>query len=232
MLNAFVLRPIMGLVCLLCPLAASAQRGDVDMLNLSATTVGTNVPPGWAMRAVRGQQAPRATIIDSAGDKFFRLEGQARAAWFVHELPTPIMPGLGHFTWSWRTPTLTQGVDLRSAKSDDAAARVFIIFKRTGLMDRTPRTLFYSIGSVEPAGYSRASFQSPNFHVVRVGAMSDARQWTDVMVNPFADYRRIWGSAPPDIVAVGVMQDTDQTRSAALADMRHFTWRQSNASNP
>jgi Protein of unknown function (DUF3047) len=218
-----------GFLMLSAPLAA--QPANRELMDLTPTPTLADMPRGWARRAVRGELAPSTAIVDSAGERFLRIGGTARAAWLVSRLAMPIMPG-GHVAWSWRVPLAPRGADLRNAASDDAAIRVFVVFARTGFFDRTPRTLFYSLGSVEPHGYARPSFQSRNLHVIRVGSTANAMQWTDVNADPFADYRRIWGGSPPDIVAIGVMQDTDQTRSAAVAELRHLTWSTSHAATP
>jgi len=47
-----------------------------------------------------------------------------------------------------------------------------------------------------------------------------------------ADYARIWGAAAPRIGAVGFMQDSDQTKSPAVADVAHLNWRSKDASTP
>ena len=39
------------------------------------------------------------------------------------------------------------------------------------------------------------------------------------------DYRRIWHEEPPPIVAVGIMQDTDQTGERAVAEIRRLEWK-------
>jgi Protein of unknown function (DUF3047) len=225
------LRLLRAAILLALAAPVTAQTTALELMDLRTTPSTADMPRGWARRAVRGQQAPTTAIVDSAGERFLRIGGTARAAWLVSKLTMPIMPG-GHVAWSWRVSVAPRGADLRSAATDDAALRVFVIFARTGIFERTPRTLFYTLGSVEPRGYSRASFQSQNLHVIRIGSTADTQQWTDVMADPFADYRRIWGSAPPDIVAVGVLQDTDQTRSAAVADLRHLTWSTQHATSP
>lgn len=71
---------------------------------------------------------------------------------------------------------------------------------------------------------TRPSFVSDKLHVIRVGGNSDVGRWGENTVKPFADYRRIWRRRPPPITAVGVMQDTDQTRARAVGELRRLEW--------
>jgi len=70
------------------------------------------------------------------------------------------------------------------------------------------------------------------FGVCIAGRPELALNWIGASADPFLDYRRIWGSVPPPIVAVGVMQDTDQTRSAAIGDVMNLYWRNEKAAQP
>lgn len=88
--------------------------------------------------------------------------------------------------------------------------------------------LYYTLADGEP---SADRFNSP-FGVRIAGRPAQAHDWISAAADPFTDYRRIWGSAPPSIVAVGVMQDTDQTRSGAIGDVMSLFWTSENALKP
>lgn len=225
-MNLLIMRHSAALAC--CALWGETQP-SVDLLTLHAASAGSALPPSWVARAVRGQRAPASTVADSAGDRYLRLSGQHAAGWFVHRLSRPVSPSAStHLALSWRILEAPNGADLRSPRTDDAALRLVVVFASRGLFERTPRTLFYSTGAVEPPSYERASFQSTALRVIRI---SDTRtgEWLSTTVAPFADYERIWGGPPRDIVAVGFLQDTDQTRSRAIADVRSLAWRNSEA---
>lgn len=213
------------LFLLIAVVATATQPAIRDFLAMESTAAGAAIPAGWIVRAVRGQDAPASSIVDSGGVRYLRIRGTSRAGWFVRELKTPIAPGSGTMEWSWRVPEPPRRADLRNEATDDAALRVFVVFERRGFWDRTPRTLFYSSGAVEPPGYERASFASSNLHVIRMSSAPKPDDWSRTVVDPFADYARVWGGAPRQIVAVGFLQDTEQTQSSALADVRSFHWR-------
>lgn len=218
--------------------AASAQGGRssatreepaadelIDLLRLQTVNVGATLPRPWVVRPVRGHRAPASAIVDSSGVRYLRIRGEAAAAWFVHELGQRISPNtFTDLALTWRIVEAPRGADLRAARTDDAALRVFVVFAARGIFERIPRTLFYSTGGVEPASYERASFQSTALRLIRL-ADTTRGAWVSTTVSPFADYARIWGGPPRAIVAVGIMQDTEQTGSRAVADVRTLSWR-------
>ena len=193
-----------------------------DLLRLGVAASGATLPPGWTVRAVRGVAAPVSRIVDSAGVRFLRIEGRGQAEWFGQRVALVADPG-ARLRWRWRIPVTPAGADLRVRQGDDAAARIFVSFDTPSFFGRPPRTLFYSAGGAEPDGYTRASFVSGAQHVIR-NAPPPAGAWADVTVDPVADYARIFGRPPPRITGVGVLQDSEQTGSLAVADLASLVW--------
>lgn len=196
----------------------------VVVLDLVHARTGAGLPSGWKVRSVRGQRAPDVEVIaDSAGARL-RLSGSGRAAWFYRELPAEIPETRGTVQWSWRVIAAPATADLRLESLDDSPMRVYVVFGRPRFFRNAARIIFYSAGNAEPAGFARASFGSDKLHVVRVDGVNERARWVEHAIDPFADYRRIWNESPPPITAVGVMQDTDQTRAQATAELRRLVW--------
>ena len=216
---------------ILAACTALASGTSVDLTALASAATGAWNSPAWTTRAVRGSRAPTATIIDSAGQRFVRIAGAAQAAFFVHKLSVPYAAAGARLSWVWRAPKAPGTADMRAERTDDSPLRVFVVFQTAGLFRRTPRTLFYSAGTHEPDGFSRASFTSNDLQVLRIATNTDGAVWTETSVQPATDYTRIWGGPVPCVVAVGVMQDTDQTHLAAIADVHSLVWRSSNVSS-
>ncbi len=205
-------------------LAALASTDPTDLLGLQAFQAGSGLPPAWNAAPVRGQRAPTLTVRDSAGQRMLRLTGTGTAGWLVHRLPSPVAPSSTRLTVSWRVLAAPPRADLRHADTDDAALRVFVVFATRGPLERTPRTLFYTTGAAEPMAYQRRSFRSGALHVIRMGPNVASPTWIETTLDPFVDYQRIWGGKPRAIVAVGLMQDTEQTGGTAMADVRTLAW--------
>ncbi len=194
------------------------------ILSLTNAPLRPGVPPGWKTRNIRGQTAPEIEVRNDGQGPVLRIHGTARAAWFYRELPAQLAESSGSLDWSWRVVQAATGADLRSEKTDDSPLRVYVVFGKPGVFGGSSRVIFYTFGADEPDDYARASFVSDKLHVIRAGGTRDVGRWAEHSVKPFADYRRIWRRRPPPITAVGVMQDTDQTRSRAVGEVRRLEW--------
>lgn len=198
----------------------------LDLLGLRNSALGAGVPAEWKVRPVRGYPAPSLTITDVGGVRALRVTGSGSAAFVYRELPEPLRDGDGLLKWTWRVLRTPEGADLRSSKTDDAGLRVFVVFGKPGkLFGGSSRVVFYTWGNKEPIGLSRTSFVSDRMHIVRLAGAEDvARGWREEVINPFADYRRFWNDDPLPITSIGLMQDTDMTKSVAAAELRSLTW--------
>lgn len=206
-------------------LSLALQLPATDLLGIGGAVPAVGMPAAWNVRGVSGMAAPTATIRRDSAGPVLRLEGTARAAWFYREVSPTIPESRGMLAWSWRILTAPTAADLRTKRLDDSPMRVFVVFGgQQGQFGRSGRIIFYSVGGRDPVGYAGASHAGDRFHVVRVAGMNDISEWSDHRVSPFADYRRIWRGEPPPITAVGLMQDSDQTRSTAVAEIRSLTW--------
>lgn len=205
-------------------LLGSLLTQPLDLLSLKNAPRRAGPPPGWKVRNIRGQVAPEIEVRNDADGPVLRVQGAGRAAWFYNELTNQLKESPGSLSWSWRVLQAPAGADLRQEKTDDSPLRVYVVFGKPGLFGRSARVIFYTFGASEPEGYARASYVSDKLHVIRVGGTEDVGQWRENSVKPFADYRRVWHGQPPPITAVGVMQDTDQTRARAVAELRRLEW--------
>lgn len=201
-----------------------AVGAPIEFLDLAKAKSGNALLDGWRTRAVRGQRAPSSRVVDSEGVRFLRIEGTDAAGWFVRTVEPRLRPVPGVLAWQWRFPEYPELADMRAPGTDDSALRVFVAFGPIRAIGRAPRTIFYSIGGPEPDAHARFGHSSRDVFVVRAGSAAAARDWIAVRMDPFADYRRAWSSEPPPIAVIGVLQDTEQTRSRAVADLRSLTW--------
>lgn len=205
-------------------LLLSLASEPVRILDVDRAPRQAGVPAGWQVRAVRGQAAPMIEVADDGEGPVVRLRSAGRAAWFYRELSPELVEPDGALAWSWRVLEAPANADLRTESLDDSPIRVYVVFGKPGIFSRSARIIFYTFGNDEPPAYERASFGSDKLHVIRVDGRTERRQWREHSVVPFADYRRIWKGRAPPITAVGVMQDTDQTRAQATAEIRRLDW--------
>jgi len=130
----------------------------------------------------------------------------------------------GRLTWRWRVPLAPLGADVRDRDRDDAALRVFVVFDHRGIISRVPRTIFYTVTEPSLSGYQARSTQSRNLMIVGISAAGPGMGWNRTTRDPISDYRAFWNAEPPRILAIGIMQDAEQTQSAVVADIASLTW--------
>ena len=116
-------------------------------------------------------------------------------------------------SWRWRIDQPVVGEDLAHKAGSDASARIYVYFDTPG-PPWQKRSLDYIWSVTQPA---ETLFTSPyskhsKMLVVERGDGHTGR-WSAVSRNIRDDYRRCFGGEAPDVVAVGVMTDSDNTKS-------------------
>ncbi len=121
-------------------------------------------------------------------------------------------------SWDWRVDQLVDGEALDRKDGSDAAARVYVYFETRGLPWQK-RSLDYVWSAALPVDTLRSSAYSSESKMIVVHSGAEALgQWRSVQRNLQDDYKRAFGDDdPPDVIAIGLMTDTDNTGSTALA---------------
>jgi hypothetical protein len=185
------------------------------LTNLSDVPPAPGLPSGWDLRGVRGAPRPAFEVVDGG---MLRVEGTGAAGFATYELADAIDPEPGALRWRWRADAPVENADLRDRHRDDSPIRLLVVFR-----DR--RMLFYTWGNAERAGEWFPSWTGDDRIVWVVRAADDADgAWRQDARDPFLDYRTAFDRDPVAIVAVGVVQDTDQLKAAARAEIGRIEW--------
>jgi len=145
--------------------------------------------------------------------------------------------------WRWKVVQPVAGADARVPVREDSPARLVISFhgdiNRLDFQERTTLRLYKGLtGQTLPyamlmyiwAGALPAETTIPSEHTGKIQMIvlpSDKGhigQWISFRRNVLEDYRRIFGDEPGDIVAVGVMTDSDDTGQQARAQYGDITF--------
>jgi len=121
-------------------------------------------------------------------------------------------------SWDWRVDRLVDGEALERKDGSDAAARVYFYFDSPGLPWQK-RNLDYVWSASLPVGTSLDSAYSSTSKIIVVeSGPASLGQWRTVRRNLEADFERSFGrQGLPDVIAIGLMSDTDNTGGEALA---------------
>ncbi len=174
---------------------------------------GASLQP-WREISVSGHT--RYQLVDVEGRRCLRAQSYGGASILLHavDVDPDSSPWL---SWAWRVDRLVAEEALERKDGSDAAARVYVYFKTKGLPWQK-RNIDYVWSASLPVDtlLSSAYSSSSKIMVVESGAAS-VGQWRYVERNLEDDYRRCFGQDAPDVIAIGLMSDTDNTRGEALA---------------
>jgi hypothetical protein len=119
-----------------------------------------------------------------------------------------------YLKWQWRVVKLPQGGDERFKETGDSAAAIYVIFP--GFF--RPNTIKYVWSASLPVGTTTESpYNSKTKIVVLQNQHSPLGTWIAETVNVYADYKRLFGKEPEQVQAIGLMSDSDNTGSVAVA---------------
>ena len=175
-------------------------------------------PKTWEAKDKRGREIYKVRMESNC----YFVEANARseaipiAKKFKYDLKKyPIL------SWKWRVLKLPDGADERYKERADSAAAIYVIFKK-----RFARRKFlkYVWSSSLPVGTSTespyGSIVSKTKIIVLENRNSPLDKWISEEVNVYEDYKRTFGGEPRKVEAIGIMSDSDNTKSQATA---HYT---------
>ena len=143
---------------------------------------------------------------------------------------------IGKLRFSWKVPQLIEQADMALREADDSPVRVVLVFEGDrslfSIKDAMLSELSLAITG-EPLPYATMMYVWCNWRptgsviisprtdrirkvVVESGAAGLGR-WLDYERNIRADFQRVFGEPPGPLVGIGIMTDTDNTRSSTQA---------------
>lgn len=198
--------------------APSAQARVIVSFDGQRTAV---FPDGWKARD-RAAAERVYRVASEDGEQFLRAvaNGESEQIGFPVSFDIEDYPLL---SWRWRVRELPAGARERDAATNDSAAGVYVVFKGSlgGLL---PRAIKYVWSTREPQG---TAIQSPGYSNSRIVVLETGAEhlgtWLTETVNVLEDYRRLFGSEPPDMKGLALLTDADDTGSRASADYGAFS---------
>ncbi len=192
-------------------LFAGSANSAQDELRISEFT--TKGLAGWEEKSFKGNTEYR--LVADGERKVLQATSRAAASGMVFDIDydPKAYPLL---SWRWKISNIIVKGDERSKAGDDYAARVYVIF---------PHWFFPKTRSLNYIWANRLAKDEllPNAftgNAVMIAVESGADKvgdWVTVRRDIVADYRRAFGEDPPEVGAIAIMTDTDNTGEAATA---------------
>ncbi|WP_427311447.1 DUF3047 domain-containing protein [Cupriavidus sp. H39] len=215
--------------------AADASPASLATLPLfSASPRSGQLPVGWQPWTINRNKIPTTYSMAEVDQ---RVVVHAKADSSASGLYVPLRerdPGM--LRWTWKTSGIIRNADNSHGPREDSPLRLFVAFDgdkgalplKDQLMYEMARlttgrempyaTLMYIWGGQRAEG---AVVKNPHTDRVRMivvdSGMKHANEWRCHERDLRADYRKAFGADPGRVIAVGIMTDTDNTRSKAEA---------------
>ena len=138
--------------------------------------------------------------------------------------------------FSWQIPELIAGADLAERDLDDSPVRIVLTFEGDKSKFSAKNAMLSELAQVmtgEPMPYATLMYVWCNKRqagsvvinprtdrirsVVVESGSKNLRQWLDYQRNIHADFEKAFGEVPGDLISVGIMTDSDNTKTHIAA---------------
>jgi hypothetical protein len=167
-------------------------------------------PEGWKSRGGEGSEVYR---VRSDHEPYLEAHARQSAVTIAKECEYELTE-YPYLSWQWRVIELPKGGDERYKKTGDSAAAIYVIFEGRF----RPKSIKYVWSASLPRGTTTESpYNSKTKIVVMQNQCSPMDEWVSERVNVYADYQRLFGDETESVQAIGLMSDSDNTQSTAVA---------------
>ena len=202
-------------------------------------------PPGAAAwRPLTFPSIDRTTRYEAAeadGRPIWRAASECSSSGMILPVEAADLARTPLLRWRWRVGRRTNSQAEQTQAGDDFAARVYVVFRldpqrarEMSMFERMRRRVGERLYGQEMPGSSlnyvwanRASrgsdwpnpYNEANHMLALRGGEAPLATWQYEEVDLLADYRRVvGGSGPPELLALAIMSDSDDSCSAATAE--------------
>jgi len=169
--------------------------------------------PRWERKDFKGKT--QYTVVEMSGNHCLKAESHAAASGLIHKIQYDLKD-YPFLTWRWRVENVLDKGDARTREGDDYAARLYVIFPHW--IPMLTRSINYIWANKLPQGertpnpyYSKAMMIAVESGPLKCG------RWVSERRDVYEDYRKCFGEAPPQVGAIAIMTDTDNTGESATA---------------
>ena len=201
--------------------------------SVSSGTTGTSGQ--WKHQEFPGKQATLYRY-DRMDGRDTVLAQSSSSASVLRQMVRVEAAELGHLRFSWKVPALIRTANLRDRDLSDSPVRVVLAFDgdrskfsaRDAMLSELAHaltgepmpyaTLMYVWGNqISPGTVLHNTRTSRIRKLVMESGPGKVSQWLEYERDVRADFEKAFGEPPGALVSIGIMTDTDNTRSTATA---------------
>ena len=156
------------------------------------------------------------TLGSNENGNFLKAEAEGQASGLGKEIlidlnKTPFL------NITWKVEKDLSGIDEKSKKGHDYAARVFVI-KKTGSTALSNRAINYVFSSNEEIGqHWRSPFTKKSIDYVLATTKTNNNEWVTVKTNVKEDFKKLHDLDVNELNGVAIMTDTDNSKIKSIA---------------
>jgi hypothetical protein len=220
--------------------AGGARADEAVPLTPFSSAQGSQAPAPWRFTTLPNKAPTRFEVMELGGQRVLKVEADQSYGNLVHRVHVPLSRETS-LAWRWRVDQLVEGADLRTRAGDDGAAKLCVFFDfpadrlsfgerarlavaRSTVGEEVPsEALCYVWDNKQPRGsvLVNAFTRRMRMMVLESGPSATAGTWATERRNILADYQRAFGDESggmlPDVVAVVVSADADNTQGHGVA---------------
>ncbi|AOY90317.1 hypothetical protein BKP64_15455 [Marinobacter salinus] len=180
-------------------------------------------------------QHSRYELVTESGVQVIRAQTAGGASGLIARLDLTPSDSL-ILSWRWKVSNVFEKGDAREKSGDDYPARIYVAFAfepdKAGFFERAKRkavevvfgetlpgnALNYIWANALPKGDIVPNPYTDKTMMVAVNSgTGQVGEWVTVERDIVADYRKAFGEAPPPLVGIAIMSDSDNTGETATA---------------
>ncbi|MBW0148057.1 DUF3047 domain-containing protein [Marinobacter sp. CAU 1620] len=218
------------------PWLSSTAQAEAIELPVFSQLESLGQGSGWEpLEFPKIDEHSRYELVTEDGTQVVRADTNGGASGMITRLD--VQPGDSLILrWRWKVSNVFEQGDAREKSGDDYPARIYVAFKfqpeKAGFFERAKRktvevlfgeslpgnALNYIWANTLPEGETVPNPYTEKTMMVAVNSGNErAGEWVTVERDIVADYRRAFGEAPPPLVGIAIMSDSDNTGETATA---------------
>ncbi len=190
---------------------------------------------GWRHFPLPGKTATIYSFMQQDGRKALTAKAGTSASMMRRDVNI-VATKLDTVNFSWQIPELIAGADLAERDFDDSPVRIVLTFEGDKTKFSAKNAMLSELAQVmtgEPLPYATLMYVWCNKRqpgsvvinprtdrirsVVVESGSKNLRQWLDYQRNIRADFEKAFGELPGNLMSVGIMTDSDNTKTQTVA---------------
>ena len=169
------------------------------------------------VRKIRGAESKTTYSLDTnKNGNYLKAEASGGASGLGKELKINLMK-TPYLNITWKVEKDLAGIDEKSKKGHDFAARVFVV-KKTGLTPLSNKAINYVFSSNNSINeYWRSPYTKSSIDYVLSTTKENLNEWVTVKVNVKDHFKKLHNLDVDEITGMALMTDTDQSKKPAIA---------------